>query len=1033
MNYFKISKLRTLGIVLMLIIAQLCFQCVIAYSQVQTTKVSGTVYNESEITVPGASVLIKGTKEGTVTDENGKFLLPVHLGDTLVFSSLGFISQEAVVNDNSDLSIKLLPEESNTMDQVVVIGYGRQKKVDLTSAITSVDPKKMTKVPGGFSAVLQSDAPGVQINNGRIRIRGVGSINNTDPLFVVDGMIGGAMPDENNIASIQILKDAASCAIYGSRGANGVVLITTKKGVAGPTRIEYNGYGGLKQISNNIDMLNGQQLAELINEEMYNQDPTRTDYLEALSNPPEIGKGYNMQDALLRTGNYQKHALSVSGGSQKAHFRLNGTLGTDKPIIIKDKSKNYSLQFLSDFTLGNLQIGENVKLSYDSRKWSDKNLIDAQKWSSTLPLYDPSNPTGFAGAGNGTDVESALANAYLNSNESEGFSANGNIWLTYEFIPGLKYKFNVGVDIYRGRTQNYISSYSVGQYQNHDPDELNISTNESNRVLYEHTLSYDHRFGKHDISAVAGITSEESNSKGLNGGARALPSSDLLILGLTQDANSKVVGSSIGQFAMYSMLGRVNYNYDSKYLLTLNFRRDGSGNFSKSNRYGNFPSVSAGWRIGQEKFMKRFSFINDLKIRGSYGVLGNSDIPQYQYQNTVTFDHVWYYLNGIKVTGALPTNPSNPDVKWESQYSTDLGMDLTLFNNSLEVTIDYYNKKTEDMLVNVPISYTAGYIDNFPTLNSGSIRNKGFEFLVTYRKMAGKFNYSLSANLSTVKNEVLALGNNNEILAGTVNPGGENVTRTAVGSSIGEFWGYVTDGLYKSADQLAADKAFAPNAALGDVRFRDLNHDGALNEQDKAFIGSPIPSFSYGFNLSLSYNTNFGSFDLSTMWQGTQGNEIYNNGKAWGEGMYHYYNDYATVLNRYRAQEIKFVNPVSGVTTIYPKNVNTNIPRAILGDPNHNLRASDRFIEDGSYLRLKSLTIGYQLPSQLTKRMKINSLRFYIGGKNLLTFTKYTGYDPEVGADNAKYNLFRGIDELTPWGLTFPNNREVFFGAQITF
>lgn len=740
-----------------------------------------------------------------------------------------------------------------------------------------------------------------------------------------------------------------------------------------------------------------------------------------------------MQDALLRTGNYQKHALSVSGGSESAHFRVNGTYGSDKPVIVQDRSKDYSLQFLSDFTLGNLKIGENVKLSYNSRNWSDKNLIDAQKWSSTLPLYDKSNPTGFAGAGNGTDVESALANAYLNANESEGFGANGNVWLTYEFIPGLKYKFNLGVDVFRGRTQNYISKYSVGQYQNHDPDELNISTSQSNRVLYEHTLSFDRRYGKHDISAVVGLTSEESHSKGLNAGARALPSSDLLILGLTKDANSKVVGSSISQFSMYSLLGRINYNYDSKYLLTLNFRRDGSGNFSENNRYGNFPSISVGWRISQENFMKSLTFINDLKLRGSYGVLGNSDIPQYQYQNTVTFDHVWYYLNGVKVTGALPTNPSNPDVKWESQYSTDVGMDLSMFNNRLELTVDYYNKKTEDMLVNVPISYTAGYIDNFPTLNSGSIRNKGFEFLVTYRKTEGRFNYSLSANLSTVKNEVLALGNNNEILAGTVSPGGENVTRTAVGSSIGEFWGFVTDGLYQSADQLTADKAFAPSAALGDIRFKDLNQDGALNEQDKAFIGSPIPSFSYGFNLSLGYNTDFGSFDLSAMWQGTQGNEIYNNGKSWGEGMYHYYNDYATVLNRYRAEEITFVNPVSGVMTVYPKNVNTDIPRAILGDPNHNLRASDRFIEDGSYLRLKSLTIGYKLPSESIRKFKINSLRFYIGGKNLLTFTDYSGYDPEVGADNAQYNLYRGIDELTPWGLTFPNTREVYFGAQITF
>jgi len=305
--------------------------------------------------------------------------------------------------------------------------------------------------------------------------------------------------------------------------------------------------------------------------------------------------------------------------------------------------------------------------------------------------------------------------------------------------------------------------------------------------------------------------------------------------------------------------------------------------------------------------------------------------------------------------------------------------------------------------------------------------------LATYRNTIGKLSYAVSANLSTVKNEVLALGNNNEILAGTVSPGGENVTRTAVGSSIGEFWGYVTDGLYKTTAQLEADHSFAPDAALGDIRFKDLNKDGVLNEEDKAFIGSPIPKFSYGFNINLSYDAGFGIFDFSTMWNGTEGNDIYNNGKYWGEGMYHYYNDYASVLNRYRAEDITFVNPVSGVTTFYPKNTNTNIPRAILGDPNHNLRASDRFIEDGSYLRLKSLTLGYSLPETVTKKFKINSLRFYVGGKNLLTFTKYSGYDPEVGADNGKYNLFRGIDELTPWGLTFPNTKEVYFGAQLTF
>lgn len=994
-------------------------------------KASGTVLDEKGQPLPGASVKIKGTQIGTATDQNGRFSIEAPENSTLIINSLGYLTQEVQVS-NEPMIIRLKVSGTD-LSEVVVVGYGTQKRVDLTSAISTVSPKDIVKVPGGFGAALQSTVPGVQVTNGTIRIRGVGSINNTDPLYVVDGMIGGAIPDDNNIASIQILKDAASAAIYGSRGANGVILITTKRGQEGPVKIDYYGYAGVKGLTNQIDLLSGQQLAELINEEMYNQNPARTDYLPALSNPASIGQGYNMMDAVIRTGNYQRHNLSISGGSKNATFRLNGIYGDDKPVIIRDGYKNYGLQLISDFTKGKLKVGETMSFNFNNRNWSDKNVIDAQRWSSTLPLYDPNSSTGFAGAGNGTDGASALANAYLNENNNESIAANGNIWASYEFIPGLRYKFNLGIDIFRSRTQNYISAYSVGQYQNHDPDELNISSNQNNRLLLEHTLNYDKSFGKHNFSAVAGITSEESKNRGLNAGARALPSPDVLILGLTTNNNSKIVGSGIGQTAMYSILGRVNYSFDSKYLLTFNFRRDGSANFSNAYRYGNFPSVSAGWRVSEEEFMKNFPVISDLKLRASYGALGNSDIAQYQYQKTVSFDHVWYYFNNIKVTGALPLTPSNPNVKWESQYSTDFGIDLGLFQNKLSLTVDYYNKKTEDMLVNVPISYATGYIDNFPVLNSGSIQNRGLDFLGAYRNTSGKFSYAASANFSVLKNEVLSLGNNNEILWGNINPNNASVSRTAVGHSIGEFWGFVTDGLYTTQQQLDADKAFAPNAGLGDVKFKNLNNDNALNDQDKAFIGSPIPDFSYGFNFDVAYAAPFGTLDFSMMWQGVQGNEIYNNSKYWGEGMYHYYNNFASTLDRYRATDITFTNPVSGVQTFYPKNTNTTIPRAVLGDPNQNLRASSRFIEDGSYLRLKTLNIGYTLPAPLTERLQLTRLRVFIGAKNPLTFTKYSGFDPEVGSGDTRYNLSRGIDAQQPWGATFPNTREVFLGTQITF
>lgn len=995
----------------------------------QSKSVKGVIVSATDNEpVIGASIQIKGMPGGTITDLDGEFTLQVNPDAILIISYVGFETIEVPVKNQSSLSISL-KEDIQTLSDIVVIGYGTQKKEDLSSAIAVLPVKEITKVPGGLQAGLQSSVPGVQITNGRIRIRGVGSINNTDPLYVVDGMIGGAVPDETNIASIQVLKDAASCAIYGARGANGVILITTKRGTKGEVKISYDGYAGIKGLSHNIDMLNGQELAELINEAMYNVNPSRTDYMEALSNPQAIGEGYNMFNSLKRTGNYQKHNLSISGGSDNASFRVNGVYSTDKPAFIKEEYKNYGIQFISDFTKGKLKVGETVLISRNLHNWSDKNLLIAQKWSSTLPLYDPNSSTGFAGAGNGTDCASSLAEAHLNWNKSEETKINGNVWASFEIIPGLIYKFNMGVDLFRDMVQNYISDYSVGQYQNHTPDEYKMSSAKNNRFLYENTLSYDKIIGKHNISALAGITSEETRNLGHNAGGRGLPGPDILILGSAQDANSKIIGSSVGQSAMFSILGRVNYSYDSKYMLTANFRRDGSSNFSKKHRYGNFPSFSAAWRISQEAFMKDLTFISDLKLRGSWGILGNSKIDPYQYQSTVTFNQVWYYLNDDKVAGALPLTPSNPDVKWESQYSTDIGLDLSMFDNQLSFVIDYYNNKTKDMLVQVPISYAAGYLGNFPTLNSGSIRNRGLEFAVTYRKTQGKLNYSASANISTVKNEVISLGNNNEIFAAS------GLSRTVVGNSIGQFWGYVTDGLYTTQAQLDADKAFAPNAALGDIRFKDLNGDNILNDDDKDFIGNPIPKFSYGLSADVSYEAACGTFDLSMIWQGSSGNDIYNNTRYFGEGMYHYYNNFASTKDRYRAEDLTFVNPVSGVTTFYPKNTNTDMPRAALGDPNQNMRNSDRYVEDGSYLRLKALTIGYTLPKSLSQKLHIDNLRIYVGGKNLLTFTKYTGFDPEVGDQDrwSGKNLSRGIDGLTSWDPTFPNTREGYVGIQCTF
>lgn len=994
----------------------------------QSKSISGTVVSATDgEAIIGASVIVKGTTNGTITDLDGNFKLSANSNETLVFSFVGYVPQEIVVGGNSTFNVSL-KEDTQVLDDVVVIGYGTQRKADLSSSIAVLDTKELQKVPGGLAVGLQSSVAGVQVTNGRIRVRGVGSINNTDPLYVVDGMIGGVVPEESNIASIQVLKDAASCAIYGARGANGVIMVTTKRGASGDVKIDYNGYAGWKGMSHDIDMLNGQELAELINEEMYNADPTRTDYLAALSNPAAIGEGYNMMKELKRTAFFQKHNLSVSGGSDKANFRINSMYSTDQPTFIREDYKNYGIQVISDFTKGKLKMGETITIKRNLHNWSNTKILGALKWSSTCPFYDETSETGFAGAGNGTDCGNPVAESHLNWNKSEATTVNGNVWATYEFIPGLKYKFNMGVDMYRYMEQGYIADYSI-PYETHSPDEYKMSSTKSNRFLYENTLSYDKIFGKHSLSALVGVTSEETNGLGHNGGARAMPSPSILILGSTQDNASKVVGSDINRSSMFSLLGRINYSYDSKYLMTVNFRRDGSSNFSKNNRYGNFPSISAAWRVSQEKFMQKFEWLTDLKLRASWGMLGNSLIDPYQYQSTVNFESMWYYLNDNKVSGALPTTPSNPDVKWETQYSTDLGIDLAILDNRLALTIDYYYKKTKDMLIQVPISYTAGYMNNFPTLNAGSIENRGFEFALTYRDRIGNWDYSVSGNLATVKNEVLDLGSNNAIFAAN------SVTKTAVGKSIGQFWGYKTNGLYKTQAQLDEDKAFAPNAQLGDVRFVNKNNDNELSDTDKDYIGNPIPKFTYGLTADVSYKASFGTLDFAMIWQGSQGNDIFNYHRVESEGMHHYYNNTKEVLNRYRAEDITFVNPVSGVTTFYPKNTDTDMPRAIIGDPNQNRKLSDRYVEDGSYLRLKAITLGYTFPKQLLNKFSIDHLRIYAGAKNLLTITSYQGFDPEVGDQDrwSGKNLTRGVDGMSLWDPTFPNTREFYVGLQLTF
>lgn len=694
----------------LLLSAAMTLSCAVAMAQ---NKVTGTVIDDKGDPIIGATVRVNGSKEGTVTDLDGHFSLSAAQDAKLSISYVGYVTREVDVKGTTPVKV-VLSESAKSLNDIIVIGYGIQKKADLSSAIAVLDAKEITKTPGGLSAGLQSQVPGVQVTNGRIHIRGVGSINNTDPLYVVDGMIGGAVPDENDIASIQVLKDAASCAIYGARGANGVIVLTTKRGKAGKTTVDYNGYLGWKTFTNEIDLLNGRQLAELINEEMYNINPQRTDYMKGLSDPEAIGEGYNMFKAITRTGSYQKHNVSVSGGSENANFRVTGIYGNDKSLYVKEGSENFTMNVVSDFKKGIFGFGETVTIGRNLNHNTDMLKLISIKWSTACPIYDPQAPTGYAGASLGTDMENPRATADNTWHHNETNTMTGNAWLTVEPIKGLVYKFNFGADLYRFNSRSYVADYYVGDYQKNTPDTYSMGNNRSNRFLYEHTLTYDKAFGDHRLNFMAGITSEETKGYGFNASARAMPGREVLILGATQKADSKEVGSSELHNSMYSYLARAMYSYAGKYMLTANFRRDGSSNFSKANRYGNFPSFSAAWRVSQEKFMKSLTWLDDLKLRASWGKLGNANISPYQYQSTVSFNAVRYYFNDVEHTGALPMTPSNPDVKWEASTSTDIGFDLTMLKNRLSLTADYYRNKTQDMLVNVPIARARRLYRRFP-------------------------------------------------------------------------------------------------------------------------------------------------------------------------------------------------------------------------------------------------------------------------------------------------------------------------------
>ncbi|SDP82440.1 TonB-linked outer membrane protein, SusC/RagA family [Mucilaginibacter sp. OK268] len=998
-------------------------------NQVQAVKITGTVTDEKGLPLPGVSVKVKGTTSGIITDGNGKYAITVNDSKAVLeFTFLGFSKQEVSINGRTEINVKL-QEAQTALNEVVVIGYGTVRRSDLTGATASVKGSDI-KAQGvsDITRSLQGKMPGVTIESAggdpgagtRIMIRGVGTLGNGAPLYIVDGVPTASINYLNqvDIESIDVLKDASAAAIYGSRAANGVVLVTTKAGKSGAPVVQFTANYGKQKIAHEIDVLNAQEWATVSNAAHDNAGLPR---LDIAKNPDQLGAGTNWQDAIYRTAPVQQYNMLVSGGSESTKYSVSGGYNDQQGIVDVTGYKRYNLRVKTETTKGRLKFGETVLLSREKfitmpGGWGGQGgnpVGSAAKMIPVFQIYDPTAVGGFAGAyGPVVNVANPVAQLNLENINREFTNIITNAYAQVNLLPGLNYKLNLGYT--NGFTSNYDYSkrYVVGTLFSHPTNDISLSKDQNVMTLLENTLNYDKHFGKHSIQALAGYAYQSTTDNYTAAGRTDLPDGIDQIdagAGISTSGGNKKVNNLV------SIFGRAIYSYDNRYLLTASFRHDGSSRFGSAHRYGDYPSIALGWNISNESFFGSLkNTVSTLKLRTSYGVLGNQEIDNYQYIAAVA-SNINYVIGADqqKWFGAIQTALANPDIKWESTKTSNIGLDIGFLQDKLNITADYFIKKTTDLLLNVPIPGSVGSV-SYPVVNAGDLRNKGIEVGVNFNDHIGKLNYGVFGTISAVKNKVIALGTGTQqIFGGQPTHHGASSTLTEAGGSIGSFYLIKDIGIFNSQAEIDSytknGKPIQPNAAPGDVKFQDTNGDGQINDNDKVNAGSPFPNFEYGFGINASMY----GFDINMFFQGSQGNKIYNGLRQDLESTNLDFNYAQSMLNAWT-----------------PTN-HSNIPRAVTSDPNFNNRTSTRFLEDGSYLRMKTLQIGYTLNSALVKKMRITSLRVYASADNLFTITNYTGFNPDLGrAGTSQLNILdRGVD----FGhVAYPLARTISLGIQLS-
>lgn len=1005
--------------------------------------ITGSISDAGGAKLPGVSVVLKGTQKGTSSNADGAYSIAV-LGpaSTLVFSYVGYVSQEIPVGDRTEINVTLA-EDNKSLNEVVVVGYGTQEKKDLTGAISSIAAKDIVKTPvSGFDQALQGQVAGLQISsssgapggNTNILIRGIGSISGgNEPLFVIDGFpVSGAgvgnplnTISPNDIESIDVLKDASATAIYGSRGSNGVIIVTTKRGKSGKAQIQVDAYTGFQQLGHKIQMMNAQEFARFTIDGRNNgyldnvptgniTDPNSkrpaTFRIPAdLQNPAALGEGTDWQDAIFRNASIRNVQVAASGGNEIVRYAVSAGYFNQQGIIINTGLKRYSFRANVDAQVSKrLTVGVSLLPSFTSQDnlpfsghYGGFGIIQtAMGISPHVPVYRPDGsygneiPAPEGSAGFQSPVK--IANEY--KNPSSQFRLLGNTYAEFAIADGLKFRTTFGADLNYFKNQIWIPS-TLSTSAPVGIASATATRSENVNWLNENTISYKKAFGKHLLDVVGGFTAQRETGDVITANAVNFPDN------LITNINGGTVNSgteNIQDYTILSLLARANYTFNDRYLITATLRRDGSSRFGENNRWGTFPSASIGWRVSEESFMKGQHFIDDLKLRASYGLTGNNAIGNYRAIGQLT--NANYVIGDALTPGLARSSFSNGQLGWESMKQLDLGLDLSVLDGRVNLTADVYDKRNTDMLFNISTPGATGLTN--AVVNLGEVQNKGLELALMTRNTTGAFKWTTNANITFNRNKVLAMSTDAERIFSSANGQVANTHVTQVGSPIGVFFGRRQLGIFQTAQEVAEYKA-QPLAKPGDVKWKDIDGNGVINDNDREVIGTPHAKYFFGFNNTFSYKNL--SLDIAT--NGMIGYQIY---------------DGTFMINNAGVQNnTKYVYDNRWISPEQPGD--GRFGRTIRGGKNTNTVYSSQYLFNGSYLRIRTVTLAYSLPQKISQRIGLQNMRIYATGTNLFTFTGYRGYDPEVSVSND--NLLASRSDFG----NYPIARSFTLGINLSF